>query len=155
VQFYAAGSLRAALTEVAGVFEAESGHAVQGKYGPSGLLKDEIASGGLSTAAGSRYILMDIMRLEMSLLSSHLRSNLYDLSVDARTTRPVAELIGLAANPSSRAGSCHPEGAETQDSQPPRPHLGAQQPPALLDHRNLPYGRRTAAPAGAAQDRRH
>jgi len=37
----------------------------------------------------------------MSLLSSHLRSNLYDLPVDARTTRPVAELIGLAANPPS------------------------------------------------------
>ena len=32
----------------------------------------------------------------MGSLSSHLRSNLYDLPVDARTSRPVADLIGLA-----------------------------------------------------------
>jgi molybdenum ABC transporter molybdate-binding protein len=45
VQLYAAGSLRAALTDVAKAFEAASGDAVQAKYGPSGLLKDEIAVG--------------------------------------------------------------------------------------------------------------
>jgi molybdate transport system substrate-binding protein len=45
VQLYAAGSLRAALTDVAKAFEAESGHRVEAKYGPSGLLKDEIAGG--------------------------------------------------------------------------------------------------------------
>ena len=45
VQLYAAGSLRAALTDVAKAFEAESGHQVQAKYGPSGILKDEIAGG--------------------------------------------------------------------------------------------------------------
>jgi len=45
IQLYAAGSLRAALTEVAKWFEAETGNSVQNKYGPSGLLKDEIAGG--------------------------------------------------------------------------------------------------------------
>jgi len=45
IQLYAAGSLRAALTEVAKSFEAETGTSVQAKYGPSGLLKDEIAGG--------------------------------------------------------------------------------------------------------------
>jgi ABC-type molybdate transport system substrate-binding protein len=45
VQLYAAGSLRAALTEIAKSFAAESGNSVQAKYGPSGLLKDEIAGG--------------------------------------------------------------------------------------------------------------
>jgi molybdate transport system substrate-binding protein len=45
IQLYAAGSLRAALTDVAKAFEAETGHAVQAKYGPSGILKDEIAGG--------------------------------------------------------------------------------------------------------------
>ena len=45
VQLYAAGSLRAALTDVATAFEAESGHAVQAKYGLSGILKAEIARG--------------------------------------------------------------------------------------------------------------
>lgn len=45
VQLYAAGSLRAALTDVAKAFETQSGHQVQLKFGPSGLLKDEIAGG--------------------------------------------------------------------------------------------------------------
>ena len=42
---HAAGSLRAALTEVAAAFEAASGQKVQAKFGASGLLKDEIAGG--------------------------------------------------------------------------------------------------------------
>jgi molybdate transport system substrate-binding protein len=33
------------LTDVAKAYEAESGHSVQAKYGPSGILKDEIAGG--------------------------------------------------------------------------------------------------------------
>lgn len=45
IQLYAAGSLRGALTNAAKVFEAESGDTVQMKFGPSGLLKDEIAGG--------------------------------------------------------------------------------------------------------------
>lgn len=45
VHLYAAGSLRAALSEVGKAFEAESGYKVQAKFGPSGLLKDEIAGG--------------------------------------------------------------------------------------------------------------
>jgi molybdenum ABC transporter molybdate-binding protein len=45
IQLYAAGSLRAALNEATKAFEAESGHKVQPKYGPSGELKNEIARG--------------------------------------------------------------------------------------------------------------
>jgi len=45
VQLYAAGSLRAALTEIAVAFEAQTGIKVQAKFGPSGTLKDEIAGG--------------------------------------------------------------------------------------------------------------
>jgi molybdate transport system substrate-binding protein len=45
VLLHAAGSLRGALTEVSRAFEAATGVAVQAKYGPSGLLKDEIAAG--------------------------------------------------------------------------------------------------------------
>ena len=45
VLLHAAGSLRGALTEVSKAFEAAGGGAVQAKYGPSGLLKDEIAGG--------------------------------------------------------------------------------------------------------------
>ena len=43
VLLHAAGSLRAALTEVAKAFEAAGRGKVQAKFGASGLLKDEIA----------------------------------------------------------------------------------------------------------------
>lgn len=42
---HAAGSLRGALTEVAGAFEAATKVTVQAKFGASGLLKDEIEAG--------------------------------------------------------------------------------------------------------------
>ena len=45
VHLHAAGSLRAALTEVGKAYEAGSGSKVQAKFGASGLLKDEIAAG--------------------------------------------------------------------------------------------------------------
>ncbi len=45
VQLYAAGSLKDALTEMAKAYERKSGHKVQAKYGPSGVLKNEIADG--------------------------------------------------------------------------------------------------------------
>jgi molybdate transport system substrate-binding protein len=45
VLLHAAGSLRAALTEVANAFEAAGHGKVQAKFGASGLLKDEIATG--------------------------------------------------------------------------------------------------------------
>lgn len=45
VQLYAAGSLKAALSDVAKAYEAASGHKVEAKFGPSGLLKNELAGG--------------------------------------------------------------------------------------------------------------
>lgn len=46
VLLHAAGSLRAALTVVAKAFESATGVSVRAKFGPSGMLKDEIAGGG-------------------------------------------------------------------------------------------------------------
>lgn len=46
VLLHAAGSLRGALSEVGTAFEKSSGLKVQAKFGPSGLLRDEIAAGG-------------------------------------------------------------------------------------------------------------
>jgi ABC-type molybdate transport system substrate-binding protein len=45
VLLHAAGSLRGALTELSKAFESAGGGKVQAKFGPSGLLKDEIAGG--------------------------------------------------------------------------------------------------------------
>jgi molybdate transport system substrate-binding protein len=53
VQLYAAGSLKAALTEVVKAFETASGHTVQAKFGASGLLKNEIASGAAAQVFAS------------------------------------------------------------------------------------------------------
>jgi molybdate transport system substrate-binding protein len=53
VQLYAAGSLKAALTEVAKAFETASGHTVQAKFGASGLLKNEIAGGAAAQVFAS------------------------------------------------------------------------------------------------------
>jgi len=46
VTLFAAGSLKGALTEMAKAYESKSGHKVAMKFGPSGLLKNEIADGG-------------------------------------------------------------------------------------------------------------
>jgi ABC-type molybdate transport system substrate-binding protein len=45
VLLHAAGSMRSALTDVGNEFGAATGMVVQAKFGPSGLLKDEIAGG--------------------------------------------------------------------------------------------------------------
>ena len=45
ILLHAAGSLRAALTDVAAAYESATGQKVQAKFGPSGTLKDQIASG--------------------------------------------------------------------------------------------------------------
>jgi molybdate transport system substrate-binding protein len=45
VQLYAAGSLKAALTELAKAFETKTGNKVDAKYGASGLLRKEITDG--------------------------------------------------------------------------------------------------------------
>ena len=45
VQLYAAGSLKAALDEISKAYENSTSNKVEAKYGPSGLLKDEISGG--------------------------------------------------------------------------------------------------------------
>jgi ABC-type molybdate transport system substrate-binding protein len=45
VRLYAAGSLRAAMTEVGKAFQEQTGVAVAGTFGPSGLLRDRIVKG--------------------------------------------------------------------------------------------------------------
>ena len=45
IQLYSAGSLKAALTEVAKAFETKTGNKIEAKFGPSGALRKEIADG--------------------------------------------------------------------------------------------------------------
>jgi molybdate transport system substrate-binding protein len=53
VQLYAAGSLKAALTDVAKAYEAMTGNKIDAKYGPSGLLKNEISAGATANVFAS------------------------------------------------------------------------------------------------------
>ena len=46
ISLFAAGSLKDALSDVAKAYEAKSGHKLAMKFGPSGLLKKDIADGG-------------------------------------------------------------------------------------------------------------
>jgi len=52
VQLYAAGSLRTAFNDVSTAFRTMFSIAVQAKYGPSGILKDEIAQGAKADVTG-------------------------------------------------------------------------------------------------------
>jgi len=57
IQLYAAGSLRAALTDVGNAFATATGHRVQEKFGPSGVLKDEILAGAQADVFASANML--------------------------------------------------------------------------------------------------
>ena len=53
VTLYAAGSLKAALSDIAKAFAAKSGHRIEMQFGPSGLLKKEIANGAAADVFAS------------------------------------------------------------------------------------------------------
>jgi ABC-type molybdate transport system substrate-binding protein len=116
VRLYAAGSLRGALTEVGRAFEADSGHHVAAKFGPSGVLKDEIAGGAgadvfasanmehptaLSNAhrSGPVYLfarnhLCALARPGIDVNSSNLLARMLDPAVILGTSTPKADPSG-------------------------------------------------------------
>jgi ABC-type molybdate transport system substrate-binding protein len=116
VQLYAAGSLRAALTEVGRSFESETAIAVKAKFGPSGILKDEIFNGAkadvfasanlehpraLSAANKSgpvrlfaRNRLCALVRTELKVDSESLLERMLDPSVKLATSTPKADPSG-------------------------------------------------------------
>jgi ABC-type molybdate transport system substrate-binding protein len=116
VLLHAAGSLRGALTEVAAAFEAAAGAKVQAKYGPSGLLKDEIAGGGKAEVFASanmehpralaqakrsgpvvlfaRNRLCALVRPGLTVTSANLLDRLLDPQVKLGTSTPRADPSG-------------------------------------------------------------
>jgi ABC-type molybdate transport system substrate-binding protein len=116
VLLHAAGSLRTALTEVTGAFEAASGQRVQAKYGPSGMLKDEIADGehaevfasanmehpqALATAGKSgpvvlfaRNRLCALVRPGLAVDSATILDRMLDANVKLGTSTPRADPSG-------------------------------------------------------------
>jgi molybdate transport system substrate-binding protein len=116
VRLYAAGSLRGALTEVGRAFEAGSGHHIAAKFGPSGVLKDEIAGGAgadvfasanmehptaLSNAhrSGAVYLfarnqLCALVRPGIDVNSSNLLARMLDPAMILGTSTPKADPSG-------------------------------------------------------------
>lgn len=112
VQLYAAGSLRAALTEVVAAF----GGGVEGKFGPSGTLKDEIAGGARAdlfasanmahpqalAAAGrsgpvvlfARNRLCALARSDLAVTTATLLERMLDAGVKLGTSTPKADPSG-------------------------------------------------------------
>lgn len=135
VQLYAAGSLRAALTEVASSFTAESGHQVQAKYGPSGILKDEIAGGAkadvfasanmehpqaLSSAGRSGPVLLfarnrlcALVKPGLKVDSANLLDHMLDPSIKLGTSTPKADPSGDYAFEVFRKAEAIKPGAQT------------------------------------------
>ncbi len=116
VQLSAAGSLRSALTEVGQAFEAQSGHVVRAKFGPSGLLKDEIMNAAnaevfasanmdhpraVSTAGKSGPVLLfarnrlcALVRPGLGVSSADLLDRMLDPAIKLATSTPRADPSG-------------------------------------------------------------
>jgi len=116
VHLYAAGSLKAALTDLAKAYEAKSGHKVEGKFGPSGLLKSEIAAGAQADVFASanmehpcalhgagkslavthfvRNKLCALVKPEMKATSDNLLAIMLDPDVKLATSTPKADPSG-------------------------------------------------------------
>lgn len=113
---YAAGSLRAPLTEVGREFEAKTGTSVRFEFGASGLLKDRILAGGPASVFASantehpialvevgraspvrvfaRNQLCALVRPEVETSSQRLLSTLLDERVKVGTSTPKADPSG-------------------------------------------------------------
>jgi molybdenum ABC transporter molybdate-binding protein len=116
VLLYAAGSLKAALTDVGKAFEKASGNKVEGKFGPSGLLRKEIADGAPAHvfasanmehpqslhAAGksgavtmfARNKLCALVRPGLKVGSADLLDRLLDINIKVGTSTPKADPSG-------------------------------------------------------------
>jgi molybdenum ABC transporter molybdate-binding protein len=116
ISLYAAGSLKAALTGVASAFEAASANKVRAKYGPSGLLREEIADGAAANVFASanmehpqslhdagksgpvtmfaRNTFCALVRPGLNVSADNLLTVLLDLQIKLGTSTPKADPSG-------------------------------------------------------------
>ncbi len=134
VHLSAAGSLKAALSDIAKAYEAASGHKVEGKFGPSGLLKNEIAGGAKADVFASanmehpgalheagksgpvlrfaRNRLCALVRPGLKVDSATLLARMLDPSVKLGTSTPKADPSGDYAFESFRMAEAVTPGAQ-------------------------------------------
>jgi ABC-type molybdate transport system substrate-binding protein len=115
VKLLAAGSLKAAMTDIGKAFSASSGAAVESSFGASGLLRDRIAGGeeadvfasanlehpraiaeerGLEVRAFARNTLCALAQPALEVTSANLLANLIDPKVRVGTSTPKADPSG-------------------------------------------------------------
>lgn len=116
ILLHAAGSLRSALTQVSGAYEAATGQKVQAKFGASGTLKNQIAAGERAEVFASanmehpralasekksgpvvlfaRNRLCALVRPGLAVTSATLLDHLLDPSVKLGTSTPRADPSG-------------------------------------------------------------
>jgi len=136
VQLYAAGSLKAALTDVSRAYEARTGTRVEAKYGPSGLLKDEIAGGAKADVFASanmghpqalhdekksgpvvrfaRNSICALVRPGLTVESTTLLGRMLDGNVKLGTSTPKADPSGDYAFEVFRRAEAIKPGAQTE-----------------------------------------
>jgi len=116
IQLYAAGSLRGALTDIAKAYESSTGTKVESKFGPSGILKTEIAGGAKADVFASanmehpqalhderksgpvirfaRNRLCALVRPGLTVTSTTLLERMLDTAVKVGTSTPKADPSG-------------------------------------------------------------
>jgi len=117
IRLFAAGSLRDALTEVADAFTARSGHRIAARYGPSGLLRDEIEAGAKADVFASAntshpQALADAGR--SGPVSIFARNRLCALVRPGLDVTP-ATLLGRLLDPAIRLGTSTPQADPSGD----------------------------------------
>ncbi len=136
IRLFAAGSLKDALSEVAKAFAATSEEKVEGRFGPSGLLKDEIVGGAKADVFASantahpqalhdagrsgpvvcfaRNTLCALVRLGLSVTGDTLLEMMLDPAIKLGTSTPMADPSGdYAAEVFRKAGAIRSGAAPT------------------------------------------
>ena len=131
IRLFAAGSLKDALTDMAKAFEASGGNKVESRFGPSGLLKDDIASGATADVFASanmthphalhdagtsgpvtcfaRNTLGALVRPGLAVTPATLLDTLLDPAIKVGTSTPLADPSGdYAFEAFHKAGVIHP-----------------------------------------------
>lgn len=117
IQLYAAGSLRAALTDIAKAFTAATGHQVGTKFGPSGVLENEIAGGAKAdvfASANMEYPLMLSRSNKSGAVTRFARNKLCAL-VRPGITVDSASLIDRMLDPAIKLGTSTPNSDPSGD----------------------------------------
>lgn len=116
ILLHAAGSLRGALSDVAGAFGKQTGATIEAKWGPSGLLRDEIAKGARAEVFASanmehpaslakagmaapvtrfaRNTLCALVRPGLDVTSENLLARMLDPAIRLGTSTPGADPSG-------------------------------------------------------------